>query len=77
MLIAQANLKSSPARAKNLQKHMLHMEHPWDAVAIQDPPPELIWPMRGIQRTYHLFYQTRRPATEKDHRIHYGYDKVC
>lgn len=77
MLIAQANLKNSCARAKNLQKHLLHMEYPWDIVAIQDPPPGIQWLMKGIDRTYSLHHVTKRPATESDHPIHCGYDKVC
>lgn len=77
MLIAQANLKNFCARAKNLQKHLLHMEYPWDIVAIQDPPPGILWLMDGIRRTYSLHHNTKRPATENDHPMHHGYDKVC
>lgn len=77
MLIAQANLKSSHARAKNLQKHLLNMEYPWDIVAIQHLPPGLPWMIKGINRTYRLYCKAKRPATDDDHPIHYGYDKVC
>ncbi|KAL7796456.1 reverse transcriptase (RNA-dependent DNA polymerase) domain-containing protein [Trichoderma afarasin] len=69
LLIAQVNLKCAPERARKLQQHMLQMEQTWDVVAIQDPPPEIIWPASDVRRTHHLWYQSVKFITENDHRI--------
>ncbi|EHK16226.1 uncharacterized protein TRIVIDRAFT_206868 [Trichoderma virens Gv29-8] len=48
---------------------MLQMEQSWHVVAIQDPPPEIIWSLSEVRRTHHLWYQSLRFVTENDHRM--------
>ncbi|KAK4201160.1 hypothetical protein QBC40DRAFT_264395 [Triangularia verruculosa] len=63
--VAQINLKFSPKRLAALRSAVELMDHPWEIIAIQDPPVEIAWQAGNIAG-YAVWFTTERPLTDAD-----------